>query len=97
MIITKIQAGLGNQLFQYASGRALSLFLDADLKFDLSFYNEAKNKNAYRLNRFNLNVTDANVNEFAFLKNENNIPKLISIIKRLGFGIYPYYQKTHII
>lgn len=36
-IITLLQGGLGNQLFQYAYGRALSLKYNAQLQLDLSF------------------------------------------------------------
>ena len=36
MVISNIIGGLGNQMFQYASGRALSLKLEASLKLDVS-------------------------------------------------------------
>ena len=35
MIIVQLYGGLGNQMFQYATGRALSLKNDTDLKLDL--------------------------------------------------------------
>ena len=38
MIIINIQGGLGNQLFQYALGRKLSLRLNAELLLDTTFY-----------------------------------------------------------
>lgn len=37
-VITRIMGGLGNQMFQYAAGRALALRLGAELKLDLSWY-----------------------------------------------------------
>ncbi|MET0394280.1 MAG: alpha-1,2-fucosyltransferase [Chitinophagaceae bacterium] len=37
MIIVKLQGGLGNQMFQYAAGRALSLRHGVELKADLTF------------------------------------------------------------
>lgn len=37
MIIVKLMGGLGNQMFQYAAAKALSLRLNAPLKVDLSF------------------------------------------------------------
>lgn len=38
MIIVQFTGGLGNQMFQYALGRRLSLLHDVELKFTLSFY-----------------------------------------------------------
>ncbi len=38
MIITKLSGGLGNQMFQYAAGRALALRRNTDLALDLSWY-----------------------------------------------------------
>ncbi|MEI8232356.1 MAG: alpha-1,2-fucosyltransferase [bacterium] len=43
MIITQLSGGLGNQMFQYALGRVLSLKNDNDLVFDLSAYTDQKN------------------------------------------------------
>ncbi len=38
MIISKIYSGLGNQIFQYAVGKAAALRLDTELKLDLSWF-----------------------------------------------------------
>jgi hypothetical protein len=40
MIVVKLSGGLGNQLFQYAVGRALSLARKTELELDLSWYEE---------------------------------------------------------
>lgn len=40
MIVTSLKGGLGNQMFQYASGRALALRMKTDLFFDLSWYED---------------------------------------------------------
>jgi hypothetical protein len=42
MIIIKLQGGLGNQMFQYAIGRRLSIYHNASLKFDVGFYPDIK-------------------------------------------------------
>lgn len=49
-IFVKLMGGLGNQLFQYATGRALALHHGAKLKLDLSFFD------AYKLRRYELDV-----------------------------------------
>lgn len=57
MIITKIQGGLGNQIFQYAIGRHLAKINNTELKFDISYYKTIKKNKAHRkylLNNFNI-------------------------------------------
>lgn len=53
MIVTKLISGLGNQLFQYAVGRHLSLMHDTELKIDASFFDE-QNFRSYKLNHYNI-------------------------------------------
>ncbi len=56
MIITKIQGGLGNQMFQYAIGRHLAYLNKTKLKLDISFYKDPQ-KNIFRqyaLGNFNI-------------------------------------------
>lgn len=40
MVITSIRGGLGNQIFQYACGRAVSEATNSELKLDLSWFDE---------------------------------------------------------
>lgn len=46
MIKTIIQAGFGNQLFQYATGYALAKRLKQQLVLDISFFDYVKGSNA---------------------------------------------------
>jgi hypothetical protein len=44
MIIVQIKGGLGNQLFQYSSAKALSLYKQVPLKLDLSYFESTGKK-----------------------------------------------------
>lgn len=71
MIIINLTGGLGNQMFQYAAGRALSLKLKRSLK--LHFTNALFNtQRKYELDVFNIQanqVTDANLKKIGAFKN----------------------------
>jgi hypothetical protein len=60
---TRVCGGLGNQLFQYAAARALSLRLDCPLVLDLSFYDRRRHRQ-FELDRFSIcadwTLTDGN-------------------------------------
>ena len=52
-VSVRIAGGLGNQMFQYAAARALSLRHRAPLELDLSFYDASRHR-AYQLDAFAL-------------------------------------------
>jgi hypothetical protein len=57
MIIINLRGGLGNQLFQYACGRALSLRNGEPVKFDITGYAKTANSDtprSYLLSKFNI-------------------------------------------
>ncbi|MEI6752263.1 MAG: alpha-1,2-fucosyltransferase [Paludibacter sp.] len=58
MIITKLQGGLGNQLFQYAIGRRFAIDRNTDLKIDTDFYDNQVNvtKRDFKLKAFQINA-----------------------------------------
>lgn len=58
MIITEINGGLGNQLFQYAAGLSLSLRHQTQLKTAVQFKN-ADTLRSLGLSHFNLNLIEA--------------------------------------
>jgi hypothetical protein len=51
MIVTRLIGGLGNQLFQYAAGRALSIKNSSDLLLDISNYSTYKLHQGYQLEK----------------------------------------------
>ena len=71
MIIVKLFGGLGNQLFQYAIGRKLSLLHNTELRFDLTdFY---KYKNLYT----NMSVVGVDIKKFKVNFNEEEAISLL--------------------
>ena len=51
MIISKLIGGLGNQMFQYAAGRSLSLSLETEYRIDISDFNNYSLHNGYELQK----------------------------------------------
>jgi hypothetical protein len=86
IVAVKLSGGLGNQLFQYAAGRALSDKLNAKLFFDKSFFLKSPNRK-YVLDQFNIIHSSVTKNEiivsflnrkqgfFDLFKNESEIIK----------------------
>jgi len=68
MVISQIVGGLGNQLFQYAFARRLSLYLDQDLFLDLDFFEDYHVPDVFRLDKFNLSYQLADNNDVSRLK-----------------------------
>jgi Glycosyl transferase family 11 len=66
MIITKIQGGLGNQMFQYAYGRSLSYKYNTDFYLDISFYK----------NQFSETIREFELDKFSNTYTYVNIPVL---------------------
>ena len=78
MIVTILEGGLGNQLFQYALGRHLSLKNNGILVLDTSNYLIDK-KRHYELSRYNITAEVGNI--------------ATSILTRLGKRIIPKIEK----
>lgn len=62
MIITKLRGGLGNQLFQYATGYRLAQVAGCPLMFDLSFYQDTQSQEgarAFALDKYKIDAAVA--------------------------------------
>jgi hypothetical protein len=83
MIIVKIIGGLGNQMFQYAVGRAISYKNNDILKLDIAEFKNYQLHNGYRLNVFNVDCQLAVSHEINAMIIKNKILKKLAKI-----GIY---------
>lgn len=58
MITTRLFGGLGNQMFQYATGRALALRLGVDLSLDMRDTTRLGGHNQFQLHRHGIQVVE---------------------------------------
>lgn len=89
MVIVGLQGGIGNQMFQYALGRALAYQLDVPLKFDLSNYSEHQLRK-FELGNFNIAGSIASETDLALAKGYGVPGRILaplfgSIFKKLRF------------
>jgi hypothetical protein len=92
-IIVCIMGGLGNQMFQYAAGRALSIRLNFDLKLDISWYCTKGNNDVsreYLLDNFAIESIKASYSEIEEYKKQNLLRK---IFRRFGFTKSSYVRE----
>jgi hypothetical protein len=85
MIISEIVGGLGNQLFQYAAARRVSMEFNQELKLDLTFFDRYHVPDVFRLDKFNVRYTLATAEEIRRFKRyqKSTLPyKLLRKIKR---------------
>jgi hypothetical protein len=71
MIVVKLMGGLGNQMFQYAFGRHLSVKNNTELKLDLSYLTDSTHKKDFIQRKYELGVFKIN----ASLASEQDILK----------------------
>ena len=79
MIITEINGGLGNQLFQYAAGLALSNKHNTPLKVNTNF-NSLDTSRSLALTHFNIDVNQADQSEINHLYPSSSLNRKIQSI-----------------
>ncbi len=92
MIIVKIMGGLGNQMFQYALGRRLSIERGVPLFLDIGWFGQ-QNKRAFELNQFHINAEIASYKDVRRLNPILGIKSGSRLIKRLDRYL-PIHLKT---
>lgn len=90
MVIAKVIGGLGNQMFQYAAGRALALANGCQLKLDTSGFNSYGLHNGYELARFDIKAEIASVEDVA--RFVGPCPRIAKLVRQItGLGKKSYY------
>ena len=95
MIVVRLMGGLGNQLFQYAAAKQLSVINNSELYFDISFFESNKEDTTprkFELDVFNINyklATDEMLHHFH--GSEFNSTELV-LTKLLSFGKFKKYK-----
>jgi len=88
MVVVKLMGGLGNQMFQYALARKLSLLYEVPLKLDISHY-ETYESRKYSLNVLNIIEDLATKDDIMAIKG-----KRLAKVKYLTEKILPYYKRS---
>jgi hypothetical protein len=94
MIIIKLMSGLGNQLFQFALGRRLSLERHVPLKLDISWYEKyaQRLKRYYQLDNYSIQAQIAEPSEVDELIRPSR-PVPLSLYFRYMQRLFPYYRR----
>lgn len=88
MVIIRLKGGLGNQLFQYAYGRLLSIKNGVEVKFEF-VEKKGDTQREYKLDNFNTNVEFSTDEDISKMKSSFGIfTKIIDIFKKKIFKQY---------
>jgi hypothetical protein len=94
MIITQLNSGLGNQMFQYAAGKSLASFKNTELQIDISWYHnkiDMQTPRSYELSVFKLNEKLNHIDAVNNYYHNGNL-YLNKIINKIERNI-PYYKR----
>lgn len=101
MVISQLIGGLGNQMFQYAAGRAISLELGVPLRLDISGFANYGLHQGFELERiFNCPVEIANEEDVKNILGWQSLPSVrrvmsrprMEIFRRAGFVVEPHFH-----
>jgi hypothetical protein len=90
-LIVQLQGGLGNQMFQYATARSISLDNNLDLVIDdwTGFFRDTHYQRKYELNNFQIKGRIAKFHEnlpFLYMNICTKLKKKFNLINKLSFG-----------
>ncbi|NOT17933.1 MAG: alpha-1,2-fucosyltransferase [Sulfuriferula sp.] len=101
MVISNLIGGLGNQMFQYAAGKALSLEHGVDLRLDISEFANYELHQGFELERvFNCKTeiaTEADVRKILGWQFSSGLRRImlrpsVAPLRRTGFVVEPHYR-----
>jgi hypothetical protein len=81
MIIISLFGGLGNQMFQYATGKALAIKLNTELRFDLTYLRDKTPKENFTYRDFELNIFNIEEKEASIDEIRKYVPNLWNCTK----------------
>lgn len=102
MLIVRIWEGLGNQMFQYAFARALSLRRHEEVKLDVekvfqNRYEKGHIERSYGLNSFQIQLSEAekgDLQAFSFLGCSSFLETIHCQLAAHRLGKYQFYEET---
>lgn len=91
MIIVKLRGGLGNQMFQYAVGKAVANRVNVPLKLDITYF-ETHKLRSYQLGCFNIQENFASIEEInRFMPRYKHIAA--SYYYKIRAKLLPWYKQ----
>lgn len=98
MVLVQLNGGLGNQLFQYAAAKSLSLHHNVQVKVDLSLYENNKERKC-ELDSLNIPLQVASKEEIGRFTSDSLVTKIVNRLKRKvyrepAFHFNPDFFKT---
>ena len=88
MIVATLEGGLGNQMFQYAAGRALATRHDTELRLDASNYLFAPQR-PYGLDQFGIRADVLSSSASLWLRARRRLASSLRLRGRLTFAAEP--------
>ena len=85
MVITRLMGGMGNQMFQYAFARNLSIETKSDLRIDLSFLQKKDQPEGFVFRNYDLDIFN--------VKENFDLPENVEIIT-VNEPHYEYSQQV---
>lgn len=96
IIIAGLMGGLGNQLFEYAAGRALAHARGARLLLDISSYDTDHLGRQYRLDRFHVRAEQATTADVQRVTRQGQRDLVSRVWRRIERGLPSYWRSVFV-